>query len=292
MAPQQSARDPSKRKIAESLLDYLHSREGEVADLDRIEYCVKHLAKFFRDRTIEDITKDLCRAYTRARRRKGTGDGTIRRELGALISALRNDKDNKRLDNVPTVWRPDEPLANERFFTRSEMAQVLNAVRLGGQNYKRRHLRLFVLIAIYLGARKTHVLQLRWRDIDLVDGWVTWPKTGSKKATPRRQPIPPNLLWWLRRRQQIATTPYVIEFKGKPIKDIKTSFNNAIARSGVDKGRVHDLRHTCASWLYNNGKGMDGVGEWLGHKDPRSTQRYAHVNDDFLLDVMAGLRRR
>ena len=72
---------------------------------------------------------------------------------------------------------------------------------------------------------------------------------------------------------------------------MKRSFAGAVERSGVEKGRIHDLCHTCASWLYNNGKEMDGVDEWLGHKDPRSTQRYAHVNDDFLLDVMAGLRR-
>ena len=34
---------------------------------------------------------------------------------------------------------------------------------------------------------------------------------------------------------------------------------------------ILDLRHTCASWLYNNGAGLDGVAKWLGHKDPRST---------------------
>ncbi len=193
---------------------------------------------------------------------------------------------------MPTVWRPDEPPANERFFTRSEMAQVLNAVRRGGQNNKRRHLQIFTLIAIYLGARKTHILTLKWRNLDLEGGWVTWPPTRSKKGKPRRQPIPPNLLWWLRWQQQIATTPYVVEYKGRPVKNVKRSFANAIERSGIDKGRIHDLRHTCASWLYNNGAGLDGVGKWLGHKDPRSTQRYAHTNDNFLHDVMAAHKRR
>jgi site-specific recombinase XerD len=55
---------------------------------------------------------------------------------------------------------------------------------------------------------------------------------------------------------------------------------------------IHDLRHTCASWLYNNGAGLDGVVKWLGHKDPCTTQRYAHANDDFLQDVMSAHRRR
>ena len=86
------------RLIANTLLDYLQAREGEVADFDRLKYCAKPLAKYFLGLTVDDITKDICHGYTRARRRMGIGDGTIRRELGVLISALRNDKDNRRID--------------------------------------------------------------------------------------------------------------------------------------------------------------------------------------------------
>ncbi len=257
--------------VANTLLDYLQTREGEVADFGRLIYCAQPLSKYFQNLTVDDETKDKCNGYTRARRRKGIGDGTIRRELGMLISALRNDNAKRRIDKVPMVWRPDEPPENDRYFTRSEMAQVLNAVRLGAQKDKRRNLRLFTLMAIYLGAPKSHILKLKWSDIDLVDGWITFPKTRSKKGTPHRLPISkgrPNLLWWLRRQQQIATTPYVIEYRGKPVKDLKRSFANAIERSDIDKGRIHDLRHTCASWLYNKGEGLDGVGQILGHKDP------------------------
>ena len=111
-------------------------------------------------------------------------------------------------------------------------------------------------------------------------------------TNPRRQPIPPNLLWWLRRQQQRATTSYVIEYQGRPIKNVKRSFASAINRSGIDTGRIHDLRHSCASWLLQGGAGLEGVGKWLGHKDPRTTQRYAHVNDDYLQDVMGAHARR
>ena len=55
--------------------------------------------------------------------------------------------------------------------------------------------------------------------------------------------------------------------------------------------RIHDLRHTSASWAYNNGAGLEGVNEHLGHKDPRSTLRYTNVNDDFLRNVSSMLRR-
>ena len=59
-------------------------------------------------------------------------------------------------------------------------------------------------------------------------------------------------------------------------------------RSGVDEVRIHRLRHTCSSWLYNGRAGLDGVSKWLDHKDPKNTQRSAHVNDDYLQDVIGG----
>ena len=87
------AGDATERKIAETLLNYLQAREGEVADFDRLKYCAKPLAKYLHGLTVDDITKDICHGYTRARRRKSIGDGTIRRKLGLLISALRNDNE-------------------------------------------------------------------------------------------------------------------------------------------------------------------------------------------------------
>jgi integrase len=126
----------------------------------------------------------------RARRRKDIVDDTIRRELDALISALHIDKANQRLDFVPTVWSLTPPPAHERFFTRSEVAMVLNAVRHGYQCEKRKHLVIFTVVAIYLGARNSHMLKLRWSDVNLVDGWVMWPQSNSKKAAPRRSSRP------------------------------------------------------------------------------------------------------
>ena len=97
------AESSAERLISEMLLDYLQAREGEVKDFERLVYCVKPLSIYFENLTVFDITKDKCNGYTRARRRKGIGDGTIRRELGCLISALKNDEDNRRIDFVLTV---------------------------------------------------------------------------------------------------------------------------------------------------------------------------------------------
>lgn len=57
------------------------------------------------------------------------------------------------------------------------------------------------------------------------------------------------------------------------------------ARIGMDKAGLpnvhfHDLRHSTASALINAGASLYIVGQILGHKDPRSTQRYAHLKNE------------
>ncbi len=47
--------------------------------------------------------------------------------------------------------------------------------------------------------------------------------------------------------------------------------------------RIHDLRHTFASFLVNSGHSLYEVQKMLGHADPRTTMRYAHLGQDSLL---------
>ena len=54
------------------------------------------------------------------------------------------------------------------------------------------------------------------------------------------------------------------------------------ARAGLSKAdvRIHDLRHTFASFGVNNGQSLSVVGKLLGHSKIMTTQRYAHLADD------------
>ena len=49
--------------------------------------------------------------------------------------------------------------------------------------------------------------------------------------------------------------------------------------------RVHDLRHSFASFLVNAGRSIYEVQRLLGHANIRTTQRYAHLSKDTLLDA-------
>lgn len=64
----------------------------------------------------------------------------------------------------------------------------------------------------------------------------------------------------------------------------RTVFPAALAAAQVRPGRVHDLRHTYASWLVLDGVPLRVVQELLGHASIRTTERYAHLAPSALDD--------
>ena len=67
-------------------------------------------------------------------------------------------------------------------------------------------------------------------------------------------------------------------------------FSVAREKAGLPHVRIHDLRHTCASWLINKGVDLYTVGKILGHASPMTTARYAHLAQGTLRRAMGRLR--
>jgi integrase len=60
-------------------------------------------------------------------------------------------------------------------------------------------------------------------------------------------------------------------------------------RLGIPDASFHTLRHTAASWLVQQGVDLYAVGQLLGHKTPRMTQRYAHLSPDYMAGAVGKL---
>ena len=69
---------------------------------------------------------------------------------------------------------------------------------------------------------------------------------------------------------------------GDQVKDVKASFTSACKRAGIKDFRIHDLPHTCASWLVKNGTPLLEVRKLLRHASITMTERYAHLAPDHL----------
>jgi len=68
--------------------------------------------------------------------------------------------------------------------------------------------------------------------------------------------------------------------ENKRITTIRLTWKKICKIAGLSDVRLHDLRHTFASHAVNNGFSLPIIAKILGHKDLKTTQRYAHLNQD------------
>ena len=86
------------------------------------------------------------------------------------------------------------------------------------------------------------------------------------------------------RLPRFAGCPYLLPNPGtlKPYTDIKRAFEGARNAAGLSDFRIHDARHSAASFMINSGVDLYTVGKVLGHADHQSTMRYSHLADTTL----------
>src|SRR5690606_8834404 len=69
----------------------------------------------------------------------------------------------------------------------------------------------------------------------------------------------------------------------QPYVNIFHAWNRVRKQAGIEDVRLHDLRHSYASFLVNKGRSIYEVQKILGHSNVKTTQRYAHLSNDTLL---------
>lgn len=297
-------RDPSEIQIADILAFYGEEHAPTRKAPQRIGYAIAALLTYWDGKTVSDITKGRCREYVRKRRVK---DGTARRELGALTAALNFAAGENLLEkkHVPTVELPTKPEGKDRWLTRKEAAGLLRASRNARADV-RLYLPLFVLLGLYTGARKNAILTLRWPQVDLENRRINFRKGGETTKKKAHIPIPNRLMPFLRSawKRRMSDVGFVIHDAGKPIKDIggawngeddafiQGSFGRACKRAGIKDVSPHTLRHTCGTWMAQNGVDLWKIAGWLGQSYATTVELYAHHSPDFMDDAKASHDRR
>ena len=138
---------------------------------------------------------------------------------------------------------------------------------------------------ILTGARKMEVINARWEDFDL--DRRQWRIPITKAGRPRYVPLSSGVLHLLANVPHKEGNPWVFPNPktGKPYISIFNSWNAARIAAGLADVRIHDLRHSFASFLVNAGRSLYEVQRILGHTQIKTTQRYAHLSQDTLLDA-------
>jgi integrase len=136
-----------------------------------------------------------------------------------------------------------------------------------------------VKLLVFSGARLGEVLWLRWEWIDFERGEARLPdsKTGAKTLHP-----PPPALAVLAELPRLDGNPYVIAGakSGAALVNLEKPWRAIRQPAGLDDVRLHDLRHAFASVAASSGMGLPIIGKMLGHSQPATTARYAHLASD------------
>ena len=139
-------------------------------------------------------------------------------------------------------------------------------------------------LALFTGMRRGEMFRLKWKDIDFERGFIRIrdPKGGKSQQIPLND----QARALLKSTPRHLGSPFVFPGRnGRQRTDIHRHVNEIKKRAGLPKEfrPLHGLRHVYASMLASSGQvDMYTLQKLLTHKDPKMTQRYAHLRDETL----------
>ena len=292
--------------ITDVLAYYGEKHAMETASPERIGYAIDALAAWWAGMTVEQVSTDTCKDYTVDRRsgyvpanddtaKRPVQDGTIRRELGSLRSALHFCYKSGVIPSVPVVWLPVAPAPKDRWLTRGEVAALIRAARA---DKRTKYLARFILVALYTGSRKEVVLRSRFAShavggfVDLVTG-LFHRKGRGQRQTKKQAPtvsMPGKLLHHLKRWRENGAK-WLVDIDGMGVANIKNDWEAIRKRAGMPEVTPHTLRHTAITWAMQGGANIWHISGYFGVSLDTLEKTYAHHHPDHMRSAVEAANR-
>lgn len=292
-------------------------------DANRLD---NHVKPKWKDVKVNSITGHGIQVWLRElEEESGLSPSTVKKCFHLLSSSLRAAEFARVIPSNPCrgVKLPKGDAIIERYLTRDEVQDLLAVLDERD--------RFVVEVLTGTGLRLGEALGLHWESVDLTHRTIrvarSWDPVGGSMKLPkswqqRTVPVSRHLAALLRDELtargpgEPATVPYDREVRartglviqsrrgGGPLgeKRLRGRWDKAIllaseerTREGKDKiapARLHDLRHTYASWLVQDGVSIYALKELLGHQSVVTTQRYSHLANTQWDDVRTALGDR
>jgi integrase len=248
--------------FAEMVEKYLN-KYGKQRDL----YTVRRLLPAFGHLRLADVTTEAVSDYRDVRLKK-VKPATVYQELALM----------RRMFNVARrewKWVKDNPVsdlsfsvgdsnARDRWLTLEEEQRLIKAA-------SPLWVKSIVVFALNTGMRRGEILNLKWKDVNFKKRIVTVQK--SKNGEKRSIPMTNQLVVVMKGRKVIDISGNVFPVTRDAVRD---AFERAIDKAEIEDFHFHDMRHTFATRLVQNGVDLYKVKELLGHKTIAMTMRYAH----------------
>lgn len=226
--------------------------------------------------------KEITRASVQdfiSSRAETVAPGTIQKEITVLKHALKLAVEWELLNENAAhgAKLPRVPEGRTRYLSPSELKAALEAAPVW--------MRPPIALAAFTGMRRGELLGLRWLDVDLPNRrlYLRETKNGSLRVLVLNELAV----------QVIASLPQGapgdLVLTGVDPQQLTVYTRRIFAKLKIQGASFHSLRHTAASWLVMQGVDLYAVGQLLGHKTPRMTQRYAHLSPQYLAGAVGKL---
>jgi integrase len=243
---------------------------------DRDQHTIKKLLPKFGSFNLAEITTEMISDY-RFERLQTVQPATVYQELSLL----------RRMWNVARKewkWTKDNPVADlsfsignsnarDRWLTIEEEKNLLD--RASNPEW----LRPLLIVALNTGLRRGEILNLTWKDIDFQRKLLTVQK--SKNGEKRSVPMSQTLRDALKGIKVINIPGHVFPIS---VRSLRAAFDKTLEKAEIKDFHFHDLRHTFATRLVQNGVDLYKLKELLGHKTLAMVMRYAHHYPESLRD--------
>ena len=232
-------------------------------------------------------------------RKAGFSDNSIRRRLSTFSSAINYARREWEwdVDNPVRGRLPKEVGYEADHLTYEEAQRFVDALqRRQFQPYNAPYLRDFFVLAVNTGLRKMELLGCRLDQVDMENSCIHLKSHQQKGRKRTATPLNREAMTAIERRLAFVKERFPeslwlfpsVKTRGKThLKDVKTAFTTLRLEVGCPKIRIHDLRHTFASWLVQRGKTLYETSKALRHSSLKPTECYAHLELQHLRKTMA-----
>ncbi len=230
---------------------------------------LRWLQNHLRGKPLVEIDRELI-ARIGDVKAKEASPATANRYLALIRSILRKAAlEWEWIDKVPRVRLYKEAKRRVRWLTPNDVQRLLGELAP--------HQRDMVVFALSTGLRQSNVVELEWSQVDMARR-VAWIHPDQAKAR-RAIHVPLNSTAMDVLTRQLGKHPSrVFTYRGRPIAWANTrQWREALKRAGIEDFRWHDLRHTWASWLAQEGTPLNVLQELGGWESETMVRRYAHL---------------
>jgi integrase len=275
---------PAQPIVSVILSGYYDDRKAHGAkSVDDIFRNCKNIGRHIGKLQTSQISQSVIKQYAANRLDEGVGNASVIQDLATFRAALHWAEREQWIDRAPKFRMPlSPPPPRERWATREEIDKLLRSAE------QTLHVRLFILIAVSTGARKAAITELKWSQVNFERSIINF---GEGSGNKRRSIIPMNdgLKAELEYYARIATTEYVLEYRGKPAGNLKKSFQKCAIRAGLPDITPHVLRHTAATWMVMSGVPIREGARYLGMSEVIFERVYGKHSPDYLKDASEAL---